>query len=229
MEEFVMKFCKKCGAVIEFDHGDQLCDKCHKETKNEIICKHCGTYVNSNAEICPKCGCYIDGRDIGNKSNTFQPYTSTSELSDLPDYKQILMFKFIVCVLLAILGIVITISSINISAYEASDTADNNDYYDSVAYAEFGTDYYTYMYKALRTTSENTEKTAQKVARATEKIDQLTQMVPKFKIIGVGFGLFMVLLAAYIAVKSVSTYKKNVYQVTHFNVLISTLNKSQNK
>ena len=86
---------------------------------------------------------------------------SKKKQPEQPNYKTILIGKIIVCALGIILGLIVTATSGNISApYNTADTNNYNEYYNSADYAEFGTDYYTYVYKALKITTENTKSTA---------------------------------------------------------------------
>lgn len=80
-----MKFCKECGAVIEFDHGDGLCSDCHRSNSNKTYCGHCGSLVGNDVTICPKCGCYVNGNNMQNSTSTSTQtasYSSSNGLSD---------------------------------------------------------------------------------------------------------------------------------------------------
>lgn len=189
-------------------------------------CGHCGKYVKDGTEICPECGCSTQAK-AGTKHST--SLGAKSELTaEQPDYKTILIGKIIVCALGIILGLIVTATSGNISApYTSADTSSPSFGY--VKYAEFGGDYYTDTYQALKTISENTEYTAKSVDKTAEKVDALAKIVPKFKIIGTGFGLFIILISAFAAIKSIGSYKSAVYKSAQMELIIGALNKKENQ
>lgn len=191
-------------------------------------CGHCGKYVKDGTEICPECGCSTQAK-AGTKHST--SLGAKSELTaEQPDYKTILIGKIIVCALGIILGLIVTATSGNISApYNTADTNNYNEYYNSADYAEFGTDYYTYVYKALKITTENTKSTAQYAAQTAKQMQDLVKIVPKFKIIGTGFGLFIILISAFAAIKSIGSYKSAVYKSAQMELIIGALNKKENQ
>ena len=191
-------------------------------------CGHCGKYVKDGTEICPECGCSTQAK-AGTKHST--SLGAKSELTaEQPDYKTILIGKIIVCALGIILGLIVTATSGNISApYNTADTNNYSENYNSADYAEFGTDYYTYVYKALKITTENTKYTAQYAAQTAKQMQDLVKIVPKFKIIGTGFGLFIILISAFAAIKSIGSYKSAVYKSAQMDMIIGALNKKENQ
>lgn len=92
-----MKFCKECGAVIEFDHGDGLCSDCHRSNSNKTYCGHCGSLVSNDINICPKCGCYINGNNVQNSTSTSTQTASYSSSNGLSDtQKKIIAFAVVI-------------------------------------------------------------------------------------------------------------------------------------
>ena len=60
---------------------------------------------------------------------------------------------------------------------------------------------------------------------------QLKQLniVPKFKIIVTGFGLFIILISAFAAIKSIGSYKTAIYKSAQMELIIGALNKKENQ
>ena len=106
-----MKFCKECGAVIEFDHGDGLCSDCHRSNSNKTYCGHCGSLVSNDINICPKCGCYINGNNVQNSTSTSTQTASYSSSNGLSDtQKKIIAFAFIVVIIALVVMYIINVS-----------------------------------------------------------------------------------------------------------------------
>ena len=106
-----MKFCKECGAVIEFDHGDGLCSDCHRSNSNKTYCGHCGSLVGNDVTICPKCGCYVNGNNMQNSTSTSTQTASYSSSNGLSDtQKKIIAFAFIVVIIALVVMYIINVS-----------------------------------------------------------------------------------------------------------------------
>lgn len=60
-------------------------------------------------------------------------------------------------------------------------------------------------------------------------MQDLVKIVPKFKIIGTGFGLFIILLSAFAIIKSIGSYKSAVYKSAQMELIIGALNKKENQ
>lgn len=191
-------------------------------------CGHCGKYVKDGTEICPECGCYTLAR--AETKHSISLGAKSVLTSEQPNYKSLLICKIIVCTLGIILGLIVTATSGEISAsYNTVDTNNYSEYYNSADYAEFGTDYYTYVYNALKITTENTEYTAQYAAQTAKQMQDLVKIVSKFKIIGTGFGLFIILISAFAIIKSIGSYKSAVYKSAQMELIIGALNKKENQ
>lgn len=106
-----MKFCKECGAVIEFDHGDGLCTDCHRSNSNKTYCGHCGSLVGNDVTICPKCGCYVNGNNMQISTSTSTQTASYSSSNGLSDtQKKIIAFAFVVVIIALVVMYIINVS-----------------------------------------------------------------------------------------------------------------------
>lgn len=185
-------------------------------------CGHCGRYVKDGTEICPECGCYTQAK--AETKNSSPTVSNVMLKSERPNYKFILICKLVFCVLGIILGLVIVNYITDVHSSSNNIYSDYDYSNGDASYAEFGTDYYTYVYKALKLTSENTEYTAKYAAKCAQ---DLATIAPILKITGVGFGLFITFLSAFAAIKSIGTYKNNMYKSTQFEMIIGALNKNE--
>ncbi len=100
----------------------------------EMKCKECGEELTQNAMECPSCGCQV---------NTVAPVGEVGKKTKSKRFNVMSIFSILLGVTIIVLGIVVMNKKTELTTYSTAN------YY--VREAEFGADFYTYMYKASET------------------------------------------------------------------------------
>ena len=108
-----------------------------------IKCIECGTEFDESIKTCPNCGCPVQDNDIAEeKINTSAQVVPRSERKTSPNFKINIMaiISLVIGIVILITGFTVKNKKFDIETYTATKY--------SADYAEFGADFYTYIYEA---------------------------------------------------------------------------------